>query len=43
MLSSRSGRLSSAVIPERWRNAFREQALDRLRAAILADSIAMDD
>ncbi len=30
------------VLPERWRNDFREQALDRLRDAIHADTMATD-
>lgn len=43
LVSSQFGMLPTAVIPERWRNGFREQALDRLREAIQADCMAMDD
>jgi Transposase domain (DUF772) len=43
LVSSQCGMLRTAVIPERWRNGFREQALDRLREAIQADCMAMDD
>ena len=32
----------SALLPERWRSAFREQALGRLQEAIQADCMAMD-
>lgn len=32
----------SALLPERWRSAFRQQALGRLQEAIQADCMAMD-
>jgi hypothetical protein len=32
----------SVLLPERWRSAFREQALGRLQEAIQADCMAMD-
>lgn len=35
--------LPTAIIPERWRSVYREQALDRLREAIHADCMALDN
>jgi len=43
LVTSQFGMLRTAVVPERWRAGFREQALDRLREAIQADCMAMDD
>lgn len=37
-----TGASSSSSLPEHWRIAFREEALNRLRDAIHADSLAMD-
>lgn len=43
LVSTQFGMIPSSVVPERWRHAFREQALDRLRDAIHADTMATDE
>ncbi len=43
LISTQFGMLRPNAVPERWRHEFREQALDRLRDAIHADTIATDE
>lgn len=40
--SREAGPTRGVLLPERWRSAFREQALGRLQEAIQADCMAMD-
>jgi hypothetical protein len=42
LAASQTGACRPADLPDRWRLAFREQALARLQEAIQADSLAMD-
>jgi transposase len=43
LVTTQFGMLQASVVPERWRHEFREQALDRLRDAIQADTMASDE